>query len=248
MNQTDSKIQIPENSVERFVLIVQSLLEPLGISKIPDIMNYVDLMIQESNRYLFDQDHPSSSKHKVHAERTKFIQIFKQRYLQLTDLEYIRPINPADAKMIGQIVKQLEDNGFKVEEYLQWVFETFLIENQKFCPPSIKFLCSGFALEKFMYENREIIKQRHDAEIRQKEMTGLILRARTYMHTVKAEGHFDLSEKVKELLSKYRDQVYNPMALREEMVILEKAYKARKEGTENGNGCSTNSVKCSEVL
>lgn len=246
------KYQIPDNPVERFIGVVQSIIEPMGIDKIPEVMHYVELLLQAANRHVFEEDNPSSTHHRTNIERRKFITIFNQRYLQITDLEYMRAVNPAEGKLIGQVVKQLEENGFTTEEYLQWAFDVFLSDshNQKFLPPTIKFVCSSFIIDKFMYDNREVVKQRRDAEIRKKESLDLIGRARTLMREAKEVEDNETHGKVVEMLTKYRDQVYNVMTFRQMLEQAEKTHKQAEQakGGSDGDGCSTNSGGSGEGL
>jgi hypothetical protein len=158
----------------------------------------------------------------------------------VTDVEYTRTITGIDCKLINQLTKVLEDKGFDVDEYLTWLFDDFLSENPKFNPATIKFACGNFAVEKFLYENREKVKQRKEALIRQKESMDLITRARVLIREyAKDEG---VKKNIVESLQEFRKTGIIEK-LRVEIERLERDLRnsqlkqeaTRQEGDSNGS-------------
>ena len=197
---------VPEGREEQFLLQVLLSAEMTGVSEDPEILHYIKLLREQVERKIFERTHKISPLKKLNMEAKKYVVIFKQRYLQLTDLEYNRQVSPVDAKLMRQVTKALMDAGFEVDEYLKWMFEEFLIENPKFCPPNIKWSGSAFVLDKFLYEHKEKMKEKKEAETRKREMLDLINRARALMRGFVEAGEKENKEKVKELLKKHREE------------------------------------------
>ena len=195
---------MPEDHLERFMGILYSMMEPFGIDKVPEVCHYVELLGQAIERAVVESKfNGGSAQHRMTADRRKFIVIFRNRYVSLTDLEYTRAITGVDGKMIGQVISILNDKGFEVDEYLTWLFDDFLAENPKFCPPTIKFACGSLAVEKFMFLNRDKIKQKKEELIRKKMSLDLIARARVLIRTFANDEN--VKKKIADVLRSYRD-------------------------------------------
>jgi hypothetical protein len=199
------RFPIPDELPERFMGIIWSMVEPFGIDKVQEVMHYVELLGQAVDRHVFDSMHATGSHRKSVDDRKSFIVIFKQRHLHHTDLEYGHPVTPVDAKLIGQVVGMIEEKGFNTDEFLRWVFEVFLEDNPKFNPPTIKFTCSRFVVDKFLYENRDRAKQKQEDEIKKKEALDVIGRAKVLIRISRGAGLREDTEKVIERLKQYRD-------------------------------------------
>lgn len=218
---------IPEDTTERFMGIVYSMIEPFGIDKIPEVMHYVELLGQAVDRQIFEASHVSTDR-RASTERKRFITIFKTRYLHYSDMEYSRPITPAEAKLIGQVIDMIGSKGFDVDEFLQWLFDVFFDENPKFNPPSIKFSCSQFIVEKFLFEHREEMKKKKQDDIVKKDALDVIGRSRVLMRMAKEEGNQQTLDFIIDLLKRYRDGSIMLGDLRIEVEKLEAIINAKK--------------------
>jgi len=218
---------VPEDRLERFMGLIYSLVGPFGIDEIPEVYHYVELLGQAIERQIVESKFAGSPQTRTAADRRKFIVIFKNRYLHHTDVEYSRSITGIDGKLINQLVKVLTDNGFDVDEYLTWLYDEFLRENPKFSPPSIKFSCSNFVMEKFLFENREKIKQRREDNLRKKESLDLISRARVLLRTYPEDEN--LKKKIVTALTSYRDGGIILEKMREEIEGLERAVRTAQQ-------------------
>lgn len=196
------KHPVPEDNMERFMGMVYSLAGPFGIEDVPEVYHHVELLGQAIERYIVESKMDGTSHHRLVAARKRFIAIFNTRYLHTTDLEYSRPVTGVDAKMITQVCKDLSEKGMDLDDFLAWVFDTFLPENPKFCPTTLKFVCSRFVLEKFFYENRDKIKKGQEEELRKKESFDLISRARVLARQSNSDS---TKEKILDMLKQYRD-------------------------------------------
>lgn len=218
---------VPEDRLERFMGLIYSLVEPFGIDEVPEVYHYVELLGQAIERQIAESKFAGSPLNRTAADRKKFITIFKNRYLHLTDMEYARAITGVDGRLVNQLSKVLTDNGFEVDEYLTWLYGDFLVENPRFCPPSIKFSCSNFVVEKFLYEHKEQIKQRREDQVRKKESLDLIARARVLIRIfADDEG---MKKKIIDTLKGYRDGDIMLEKVREEIEGLERAVRTAQE-------------------
>jgi hypothetical protein len=192
---------VPDNKLRVFMGIVYSMMEPFGVTDAPDVVHYVELLAQSIDRHIADGAFVGSS-HRTVAARKKFIAIFNNRYLHLTDLENPRRITGVEAKLITQVTDVMDSVYMDIDEYLKWLFETFLSENPKFCPPTIKFACSNFVVEKFKFDFKDVIKQRREDAVRKKDSLDLIGRARAIIREAKDQG---VKNNALDALQLYRD-------------------------------------------
>ena len=201
MSKKDTRNPIPEDKLSYFMMMVTGLSKVCEIDDIPEVSHYVDVLQRAVEREIFDRSH-TPPVNKRHVERQKFIAIFKTRYLAFTDMEYKKAVTPVDGKMITQVVDRLAESGFVSSEMLKWLFEDFLPDNEKFCPPAIRFACSSFIVEKFLYEYRHRIKEKRDEQAEEREALDLIRRARVLIRN--AKDNEERKEKIKDSLKKYR--------------------------------------------
>lgn len=226
---------VPEDRLERFMGLVYSLVEPFGIEEVPEVYHYIELLGQAIERHIAESRFTGSPQGRLSVDRRKFISIFKNRYLSTTDLEYTRAITGIDGRLINQLNKALGDNGFEVDEYLTWLFDSFLSENPKFNPPSIKFACSNFVVEKFLYEHKDKIKQRREDKIRKKESMDLIARARILIRHY--QDNAEMKKNIVDVLKGYRDGDIMLEKMRSEIERIEKSVReSQVENTKVGDG------------
>ena len=200
---SSSKHPVSEDRVERFMGIVYVLSQEFGINEIPNIQHYVELLGEAVARHSFEKNHKMSPQKKVHADRKRFIAIFKTRYAQLLDLEYRKKITPAEGKLVNQVNKELLKQQFTPDEFLAWLFDNFLVDNPKFSPPTIKSVCSQFVLHTFFTENREVREAKKRHELNRKSGMELIQRARGLLRSEMSGSH---EKKVREALKAYADR------------------------------------------
>jgi hypothetical protein len=206
------KVEIPEDKVERFWVMVLMFAQEMGIENHKDIYHNVELLGKAVERYLVERNLPTSPQKKVSQERAKFISIFKRRYVELTDYEYERVITGADSKLMNQVNKKLKECGFDCDDYLKWMFEDFLPDNPKFCPPVIKQVCAGWYMEKFLYEHRELAHSRKKDKIRMSESSDLLNRCRAL---IRKEGQSkDVISDIKISLENYKKNAISLEELR----------------------------------
>jgi len=195
------------------------MVEPFGIEDISEVMDFVKLLDESIARHVMERDNNVSPQKKVHTDRVKFISIFKARYLEFTDLEYRRPVTPADGKLIHQANKTLQDSGFNGDDYLKWTYTVFLKENDKFAPGTLKQVCSEFFLHKFLYDHKEERVARQKAELAKKEGHALLNKAR---EMIRSSSDQIFIENVKNLVKQYSDRDIMLVQFRNELNKLAK--------------------------
>ena len=213
------KQPVPKVREEHFMGIIWSMVEPFGIEDIPEVMDFVKLLDESIARHVMERDNNVSPQKKVHTDRAKFIAIFKARYLEFTDLEYRRPVTPADGKLIHQANKTLQDAGFNCDDYLKWTYTVFLRENDKFAPGTLKQVCSEFFLHKFLYDNRLERENRQRAELAKKEGHALLNKARGM---IRSSSDKNFIENVKNLVKQYSERDIMIIEFRTELNKLAK--------------------------
>lgn len=212
---------------QKFLAIVEVTAEQFGVPASREVWRHYEALRSAVEKHIVDTTAGSEKKQKIiELERRKFIAVFKARYLQLTDLEFSKMVTPVDARVVTQTVKQLMDKGFTADEYLRWAFEEFYPANSKFCPPSIKQSCSSFILERFFYENVDIIKARNEEKRRNELALDLINRSRILMRERPDDDEW--KKNIKKMLTDFKERRIILAELKKMVVGLEKKIKAEK--------------------
>lgn len=227
------RFAVPESLTDRFMGVVYSMVGPFGVDKVPEAMHFLELTGQALEKSSAGKEYLNAPD-RTHMERKRFISIFKSRYLHAMDYEYTRSITPVDGKLMGQTVSMLSGLGFDVSEFLEWLFDSFLKENEKFCPPTIKWTCSQFVTERFMFENKDKMKSRRQENQAAADAEGVVNRARVQIRLMRTRGDKDGIEKMVERLKAYRDQRIMLEELRAHVEELESAVP--EGGSENAEG------------
>lgn len=198
-----NKNPMPDDRTQKFMSIVYMLADEYGIKDDSNLYHYVELLGDAAARQVFENNHKMSPQKKVHSDRKRFIAIFKTRYNQAFDLEYRKKILPAESKLIGQVNKELLKNQFTPDNYLAWVFEEFLPNNDNLGLPTVKSICSQWFVHTFLNENRELKESKSRQERDKKAGHDLIQRARG----LRRHGLSDEDKKIlKEVLTEYGEQ------------------------------------------
>jgi len=84
-----------------------------------------------------------------------FISQFKARFLKLAGFEYEHSISDVDKRLVSMVCDMLRRNKHSITKYLNWLFDEFLVNNPKFCPPTLRWACCRFVMDTFLYEHRK---------------------------------------------------------------------------------------------
>lgn len=228
------RFSVPEDNVERFMGVIHSMVEPFGVDKIPDVMHYIELLDQSVDRYLFNSKHQVSPQKKETEKRKRFITIFEKRYLHHTDIDYCRPCSAIDAKMMIQALAKIEAKGFTMDEFLQWAFEDFFPVEPRMNPPTIHLVCTNFVVDKFLYQNKDRMKQKQEEDVRKKDALDVVNRARSVMRMYREAGMPEEAQKIVILLKKYGKE--GIISLEDVRVAIEQSELTLKQNQENQGG------------
>lgn len=98
----------------------------------------------------------------ISKEKRTFIAIFKQKYLQFIDLKYEKQFSPVTNKVLTTTIERLLGQGSNSQQFLEWLWGDFftLQKNKKYLPCDIVFSCSGWIVDKFLYEHKDKLRMR----------------------------------------------------------------------------------------
>jgi hypothetical protein len=101
-------------------------------------------------------------KSKESNKRKMYLAIYKQKYLELTDLNCEEVFNGTTNVILLTYINKLEKEGATISEYLNWVFDDFLStdKGEKFLPPRINITMGDFMYKNFMFANKDRLKVR----------------------------------------------------------------------------------------
>ena len=133
-------------------------IPPALNAALTNVMN--ELKIYESLKAIGQEDARVESTEK--QDKIDFIAIFKQKYLEFTDLNYREKITPVHQLLISNNMKLLRQNGASPLEFLEWFFDDFATQerNKQYMPPTIQFTLSSFIVNKFLFQMKETLKMR----------------------------------------------------------------------------------------
>lgn len=118
------------------------------------------------------------------AKKRRYIAIFKQKYVEYSDMTYNLTIDSGVMYLVGDTVKRLEEEGAMSLDYLNWFFDEFMCEerNKKmFAPPTINVSCSKNIVNKFLFANKDLLRVRKESVKQLKEKNALMELARRYL-------------------------------------------------------------------
>jgi len=122
------------------------------------------------------------------SEKRKFIAIFKQKYLEYSDLVYNGTIDSATLFIVGNLVQRLVAEGASSIEYLNWFFDEFMREEynkKKYAPPSIKIATSSFVVDKYLFLNKDNLRVRKQSLLNAKVKNAVTELATRFLEKIK---------------------------------------------------------------
>lgn len=94
-------------------------------------------------------------------EKRKFLAIFKSKYFEYSSMQYTGSVEPATLFIITNLVKRLMEEGSNSLEYLNWFFDEFMRDEynkEKYAPPSIKIATGSWIVDKYIFQNKDLLK------------------------------------------------------------------------------------------
>jgi len=192
---------VPEDNFKRFHFWVIEQAHMYGVLKDADVKRAIEILLDKLERHI---GKPSPAKNYLQRQAWKFFEIFCQKYLHLTDLQYTGNFGPTEIKLVQTLVQKLDDQGISVEEYVVWLFDDFYSNNDLVA--NIYLSVSNNVLQEFMYKNAHILKQRKQARRAELEEDELLKQASMMIRTAKKEEH---KKEVVDVLQLYKNGVLN---------------------------------------
>jgi len=179
---------IPKNPFERFRLWLWEMDELYDLHSEVEVGRAVDILSDALTRSIERTSVNMKRKSPIHV----YIAVFKGKYVELIDREYARDILGADIRAIKRMCDALRVESASPEDYLCWFFDDFLVDNPRFCPPTIKSSCSEAWFEKFLFVNKSKIRMQKQQEAQNLEVRRLTQEARELYRISNDETPLDL--------------------------------------------------------
>lgn len=142
------KQKISEESSDRFMMVVWSLVEPFGMDKNEEVLdalnNLSEVVAKQKGRST-----------KLHKERRAFIAVFKDKYYKYSEIEYTKSLGGGEARNIGRLLNEMAVNNLSWEKYLGWLFTTHLDDNPGLFPVDINKSCWQRIVHKYIFEHKD---------------------------------------------------------------------------------------------
>lgn len=196
-------------------LLLKNLGLFFGLIKSTAVRHDINVLCETLRGELGRQRKQGPKRTSVGGTERFFVAFFKQKYLELVDLEYRYPVKGEDFLMIKTTIQKLNEHNVRIDTYLTWVFDVFFADefNMK-SPPTLKRVCGNRILGSFMMQNRQKIQtnrrtvQQEDREDRVKQYAKRLFRATK-------------NPKVQELLQKHNDGVLSTGVLEQRLKELD---------------------------
>lgn len=179
-------------------------------NKIKESVNNLVKTIEEQVGEFYSSSSDSKTKHK---KAVAFYMIFKSKYLEWKDIEYMAELSAADIRIIESFIEKLDNVGITTEDYLTWMFDNFFPNNPKISPYH-KSACSGAFLQNYIEKNQETISdKKQEKEVISRE-DGLIEKAKIVFRKTK-------NNEVLRMIKEYRDKLINIDQFEESLIKIE---------------------------
>tara|TARA_R110000824_G_scaffold380290_1_gene572650 strand:+ start:8239 stop:8883 length:645 start_codon:yes stop_codon:yes gene_type:complete len=142
------KQKISEESSDRFMMIVWSLVEPFGMDKNEEVLDSLNGL----SEVVAKQKGRST---KLHKERRAFIAVFKEKYYRYSEIEYTKSLGGGEARNIGRLLNEMAVNNLSWEKYLDWLFDVHLNDNPGLFPVDINKCCWQRLVHKYIFEHKD---------------------------------------------------------------------------------------------
>lgn len=117
-------------------------------------------------------------------EVKKFIAIFKQKYVEFTDMAFSGTIDSASKFILRNTLNRLSSEGSTSQEYLNWFFDDFMSDEfnkKRYAPPQLKTVLRNDILDKYIYLNKDRLKVRKQDVMNYKVKNALMTLATEYL-------------------------------------------------------------------
>jgi len=144
-------------------------LSPALVCAMQQVMNQLKVD-QVLSKIPMKEDAPSDAKN-----QQLFIKIFRDRYLEFTDLTYDDAITPVHRLNIKNVITKLKEKGATISEYLEWFFDDWCTKekNKELMPPGIGLCLKGSIVNAFLYQKADDLRIR-EQQLRKQHVSNQI--------------------------------------------------------------------------
>jgi len=185
----------PDDNYKQFLNLFLLLSEKYEISKDTKVANAAQLFVEAMLKKIYADD---SNEFGQGKDIRRFFAIYNEKYKKLVGQANEQKSGPREINLIVDLISNVCNKSFTVDEYVNWFFDEFLPNNVKCIPPSFNLCASTNILSKFLYERSDVLKTRQDQDYNKKQLKDLINRTRFLLRTFK-EKNLDTSDIVSKL-------------------------------------------------
>ena len=146
-------------------------------------MSMNEIKIAEALRQFGGEDDRLQSSGK-NDEKKIFFAVFKQKYLEFSDIPYSGSFDTTTRFILGQTITKLESEGATSKDYLNWFFDEFMSDEfnkKRYAPPQIKTVLRNDILDKFLYWKKDFLKAKKQDVANYKVKNALMTLATEYL-------------------------------------------------------------------
>lgn len=117
-------------------------------------------------------------------EKKVYFAIFKQKYLEFSDMQYSGSFDSTSRFIAGNVISRLKSEGASSQEYLEWFFKEFMSDEfnkRRYAPPQLKVTLSNAIVDKFIYLNKDRLSVRKQDIANYKVKNALMTLATEYL-------------------------------------------------------------------
>ena len=117
-------------------------------------------------------------------EKNVFFALYKQKYLEFTDMQYTGSFDTASRFITGNAISRLKNEGSSSQEYIDWFFNDFMSDEfnkKRYAPPQLKTALRNDIVDKFIYLNKDRLSVRKQDIANYKVKNALMTLATEYL-------------------------------------------------------------------
>lgn len=148
----------PIENYKNFYSMVEELARVYGVLENPDIKRAIEILLEKTGQCI---GMVKDTKERKHEKAIKFFAIYRQKYISAIDSEpYDCNFGAEEIKIAEYLIEKLEASEISIEEYIDWLFDVFYPSKKGKISANLRFSLSNSALQDFMYNNADILKEK----------------------------------------------------------------------------------------
>lgn len=110
-------------------------------------------------------------------DRIYFFELFKRKYLEFTDMNYMENLSPLDKVNIERVIGKLKEEGANYMDFIEWYFDDFcsLESNKEYMPPRVSGMCMSWIINKYLFIKKDELRIRSNSK-KMEELRAVLLK------------------------------------------------------------------------